>query len=196
MNAGVWGYSSHQGVARIRQVRPYRPDLVTISFGSNDARRVGTADVDFVGGLRDPRWSSMLSRWRLGQVVLFLRDALSRLGSNEPRARVGLDDYSDNLRAMVAEARAAGSAVLLMTRPYVGTSARPLWWKNFAPAYNRATLAVADELDVPVIDLYTHFKDRDMLFSDESHFNVAGHRRAATLVLERLRPFLPPTEGS
>lgn len=196
VNAGVWGYSSHQGVARTRQVRPYRPDLVTISFGSNDARRVGTADADFVGGLRDPRWSSFLSRWRLGQIVLFLRDALSGLGSGGPRARVAVEAYADNLRAMVVEARTAGSAVLLMTRPYVGTSAQPLWWKNFAPAYNRATVAVADELDVPVIDLYTHFKDRDELFADESHFNVTGHRLAAALVIERLRPFLPPIDSS
>ncbi len=127
--------------------------------------------------------------------MLFARDALATIGSAELRPRVDLDEYADNLRSMVTEARGAGSAVVLMTRPYVGMSTSPLWWKNFAPAYNRMTMVVAEELDVPHIDLYTSFRGRDELFADESHFTAAGHRRAATLVLERIRPLLPPADS-
>jgi len=37
INAGVWGYTSFQGMRRFKEVLGYDPDMVIISFGSNDA---------------------------------------------------------------------------------------------------------------------------------------------------------------
>ena len=47
INAGVWGYSSHQGLQRFLEVLDYDPDLVLISFGSNDAHYVDVSDARF-----------------------------------------------------------------------------------------------------------------------------------------------------
>src|SRR5262245_20847457 len=49
VNAGVAGYSSHQGLLRFQQeVKIYQPDLVIVSFGWNDAAQaVGHADHEF-----------------------------------------------------------------------------------------------------------------------------------------------------
>ena len=59
LNAGVAGYSSHQGLLRFRQqVNQYRPDLVLVSFGWNDvATALGAPDKAF----RPPRPPSL--RW-------------------------------------------------------------------------------------------------------------------------------------
>ena len=49
MNAGVAGYSSHQGVLRfLQEVDRYQPDLVLVSFGWNDAAEaIGQPDKTF-----------------------------------------------------------------------------------------------------------------------------------------------------
>ena len=44
MNAGVWGYSAYQGLERFKEFLLYKPDMVLISFGSNDAALVFTPD--------------------------------------------------------------------------------------------------------------------------------------------------------
>ena len=51
-----------------------------------------------------------------------------------------------------------------------------------------ATLNIAREEGVPVIDVYAAFRDRPALFDDESHFGVEGHRLAAELVFEAALP--------
>ena len=103
---------------------------------------------------------------------------------------MSLEDYRANLRTMVEEGRARGADVVLLTRPYMGPIDNPLWWKNRAADYAVATLEVAAELDAPLVDVYSYFKGRDDLFNDESHFNDEGHRLAAELIFDHIRPLI------
>jgi lysophospholipase L1-like esterase len=107
----------------------------------------------------------------------------------ELRHRVGLDEYEANLAEMVRLARAHGAQAMLLTRPFTG----PVFerhWKQFGSDYNEATVRVAEREDVPLIDVYSFFKDRDRYFGDESHFTEDGHRLAAGIVFERLEPLM------
>jgi lysophospholipase L1-like esterase len=70
------------------------------------------------------------------------------------------------------------------------------WWKSFGHDYNAATAEIAEELEVPLIDLYAHFKDRDDFFADESHFTEEGHALAAEIVLQRLQPWIRGAGGA
>ena len=189
-NAGVWGYTSHQGVHRLRQVLDFEPDWVLVSFGSNDAHPVSVTDREFLAGASVGRdLTGLAERLAVGRLVLGgLR--LRRAAAAADTHRVPLGEYRDNLRTMAEMARGAGARVAFLTRPYTGPIPAHDRWKNHAHRYNAATVEVAGELGIPVIDLYGEFKGRDALFADESHFTDEGHARAGRLVVERLRPLL------
>ncbi len=70
VNAGVFGYSSYQGLMRFREeVGTYRPDVVLVSFGWNDAANaIGTPDHEFArSGIPD----GVARRRTLARGVLF-----------------------------------------------------------------------------------------------------------------------------
>lgn len=191
VNAGVWGYASYQGVLRFRQTLEFEPDLVLISFGANDAHRVLQSDRDYAGRpLREKATGRTLARFRLGQLVLAAGDALSSTKALETRPRVSLDEYRANLTAIISEARGRGIDVVLLTRPYVGSVENPHWWKNWGHDYNAATVEVAEQQNVAVVDLYSFFKGKDEFFADESHFTDEGHKRAAAIVFDHIRPLI------
>lgn len=191
-NAGVWGYSSYQGVARLRRCLELKPDLVLISFGSNDAHPVAVSDREYLA--RHASRSSLLenlARWRLGELLVAIRDRLATPGAaSVPGRRVSLAEYRDNLAAMIRLAREKEAVVVLLTRPYVGESNHPLWWKNLGADYNAATAEVAAAQAAPVVDMYTAFRDRRVYFADESHFTREGHALAAELILSQLAPLV------
>ena len=202
INAGVWGYSSFQGLHRLDQILPYAPDLVLVSFGSNDAHQVGRPDADFV---RSSQWgrkvTHFLGAYRLGQLMIASRDRLTAPAADEASAaalgdqrelsvRVPLDDYRDNLRQMARKVREAGGEVVFLTRPFHGYIRSATWWKNRGFEYNRATAEVAAELGATLIDVYSFFKALPDQFSDESHFTADGHRLAAILIRDELKPAL------
>ncbi len=187
-NAGVWGYTAFQGYRRFQQTLQYEPDMVLVSFGANDAHRVAYADSEFeLSRLRSSRLDQMLSRVRLGHVLLALLDRSSATVEADLRPRVGLDSYRDLLTAMVREARERDIRVVLLTRPYIGAIRGPMLWKNFARDYAVATAEVAAAESVPLIDIYSVFREQEELFEDESHFTEEGHRRAARAVYEAVR---------
>jgi lysophospholipase L1-like esterase len=187
VNAGVWGYSSFQGLVRYREVLSYQPDLILVSFGANDAHLVHRGDAEFShGSLFGDRWARWLLHFRLAQLAAKAWDGGSR-ASGEERHRVEPEEYRANLREMIRLGREAGAETVLLTRPSIGEVRSPKWWKEFAAVYNLATVEVAEEEKVLVIDIYSFFKDQEKLFSDESHFNLEGHRRAASIIDLHLR---------
>ena len=120
VNAGVWGYSSYQGLIRLREVLEWDPDLVLISFGSNDAHPAAVSDREFAATpIRTISMARVAGGSRLGQLVLALVDR-SRSGGEELRARVSLEDYRRNLVAMIEACAEHDVQVVLMTRPYIG----------------------------------------------------------------------------
>lgn len=197
VNAGVWGYSSYQGLARLRQVLRFQPDLVLFSFGANDAHPVTVPDSHYVatpealealeGG------TSRLSRLRLVQLFVAVRDRLAASGRAQAPVlthRVPLEDYRANLEQAIALAHGHGVKIVLLTRPYVGESHDPHWWKRFGRDYNEATVEIGRRHHVPVVDLYSAFKDLDSDFVDESHFTARGHHDAAAIIAASLIPLL------
>ena len=189
INAGVWGYSSFQGLRRFRELLEFEPDLVLVSFGANDAHQVTVADADYVARHDRVEYLTRASRrLRLAQLMVEAWDKLTiRAGAGGSlRPRVTLDEYATHLREMIRAGRDRHVRVVLLTRPFVGSSTDPASWKTYAPQYNATTIAIGREENVPVIDVYAAFRDRPQLFDDESHFGVEGHRVAAELIHEQL----------
>ena len=199
INAGVWGYSSLQGLRRLEEILPYEPDVVLVSFGSNDAHQVTRSDAEFV---RSSRWggglSYSLSGYRLGQLLIASRDRLFALGApatDGSQVRVALGDYRDNLRRMADLVHDSGAEIVFLTRPFHGYIRSGTWWKNRGFEYNLATAEIAAEVGALLIDVYSFFKAKPEQFSDESHFTDEGHRRAALLIRDELQPVLRGRTG-
>jgi lysophospholipase L1-like esterase len=189
VNAGVWGYASYQGLRRFTQTLEFTPDIVLVSFGSNDAHWVVQSDKDYdARTLRNGAFGRAIQGFRLGELLLSALDRGSRSGSLGPR--VSLDDYRANLEQMIARGRARNAQVVLLTRPHTGGIDNPFWWKNRAADYNTATVEVAARHRVTLVDVYSFFKNRDALFADESHFTAEGHQLAAAVILDHIRPLL------
>jgi lysophospholipase L1-like esterase len=190
VNAGIWGYASFQGLRRFRQTLAYDPDIVLVSFGSNDAHLVREPDKDYEArSLRHSAFGAWLQNFRLGELALSAIDGAS-LRSSTLGPRVSVDDYKSNLRAMAAEAKARGIAMVILTRPYIGRIENEYWWKNRGADYSVAALEVAESEGLTFVDVYSYFKAHDDLFADESHFTGAGHRIAAAFILDFIRPLI------
>ena len=191
VNAGVWGYASFQGVRRFRETLAFDPDIVLVSFGSNDAHRVLVGDREYAANpVRETGLGQLLRQSRLGELLLAAADAASRRRPGEVQPRVSLDEYRANLTTMVQEGRDRGVQVVLLTRPYEGQIDNAYWWKNWGDDYNVVTAEVARDTDVPLVDVYSYFKDRTELFADESHFTAEGHELAADIIFDHLKPLI------
>lgn len=200
INAGVAGYSSYQGLQRLREeIGIYDPDVVLVSFGWNDvAQAIGPPDRAFAAS---GQFQS------LNPAVIWLRRLLLKydfiLVAQEYMApppvestakvtyapRVSLDDYASNLAEFVATARAHGTVPVLLTRPYresIEALERSPSWRRFVPAYNRRVLEVAASTGVVAVDVQAAFAGRTNLFLDECHFTQEGHAVMARLLAQEL----------
>jgi lysophospholipase L1-like esterase len=194
INAGVWGYTSYQGMHRFHELLAYQPDVILVSFGANDAHQVTVADADYVARHdRIEYLTRATRRLRLAQLLVQGWDRATAPDDAGPRRpRVSLDEYQSHLHEMIAAGRARHVTVVLLTRPFVGSSDDPASWKTHAPAYNTATREIGRDERVPVIDIYEAFRDRPDLFDDESHFGVEGHHVAAQMIHAELVKLLRP----
>jgi lysophospholipase L1-like esterase len=118
-NFGVDGYSSHQGRILLAQVlQTLQPNYVTLYFGYNDHHWSNASDRNMVWGQR--------SGWRVAfeksHAYRFLRRHILKAARREarlvqPTRRVAVEEFAENLRAMVAAARRAGAVPMLLTTP-------------------------------------------------------------------------------
>ncbi len=193
VNAGVWGYSSFQGLQRFKQALIFQPDLVLWSFGANDAHLVGAPDRFFASaGVRQLRIDRFLMRRRTGQLALKIFDSLPALfKSATPSPRVPQDEFKAYMKEVIHTCHDLGIGILLLTRPFVGRSPSETWWKARAPEYNQITREAALTEGAQLADVYAWFKDQREMFSDESHFTETGHRRAAALLFEIMSKYWP-----
>jgi lysophospholipase L1-like esterase len=193
VNAGVWGYSSFQGVRRFQETLAFQPDLVLFSFGANDGHHVVVPDAAFArSGVRRLRVDRVLHHVRVGQLLIAAMDK-ARAGHSERLVpRVSRAEYRENLDQIIRIARERHVTLVLLTRPFIGDSPDALWWKNLAPGYNAETIEAGRRHGVPVIDVHGSFRDTRHYFVDESHFTEAGHQVMARLVYDRIRPLLVP----
>jgi lysophospholipase L1-like esterase len=182
INAGVYGYSSFQGLRRFQQALKFQPDLVLISFGWNDALQVTFPDAEFAARpIRTLQLDAILLRLRLGQLVLAALDSYFLPKKEELVPRVSLVDYDANLTKIAQLAKRMNIKVVLLTRPTKQEQPSP---------YDLTTIDVATKTGVPLIDIYQLFRERHEYFQDTSHFNAEGHRKMAKIIYERIKPLL------
>jgi lysophospholipase L1-like esterase len=197
LNAGVAGYSSHQGVLRFEQeVDRFQPDLVLVSFGWNDAAEaIGQPDKTF----RIPPWPMVvcqraLVRYRAYLVLMYYTQ---KWRAEPPEAspgpvspRVSVMDYLANMDRFRTEAARRGIAIAFLTRPHKlppDELSRNSTWRGSVPRYNAALRAWGRANDVPVLDAQHYFEQLPSeLFSDECHFTPQGYERMARLVRDEL----------
>ena len=205
VNAGVAGYSSHQGLLRFQQeVKIYQPDLVIVSFGWNDvAVAVGRADHEF-----QPSWlQAHLLRWlfksRLYLVLLEnipLRSSSAIDQTLPAEARVPVTQYLANMERFANLAKQHGASIVFLTRPHrepAATLSRLPPWRGNVPSYNAALRAWAVEQRFSLLDVEALFDNLGAAyFSDECHLTKEGHRTLAEALASVLsREALLPDAG-
>ncbi|WP_437224182.1 exo-alpha-sialidase [Planctomicrobium sp. SH661] len=163
LNSGVPGSNTNEGLKRLKDQLPsMKPRLVVVQFGINDA----CVDV-----------------WQ-----------------NPPATapRVDLEKFKSNLREMVQLSRKSGADVILMTanpvrwspkflelygKPPYDPKAEDGFESLWLTKYNDAVKGVAQELDVPLVDIHAAYLNHarehqvkvDTLLLDGVHPNDDGH---------------------
>lgn len=215
VNAGVYGYSSQQGLRWFRlALHEVGADVVTVMYGWNDhSSRVGRETHEPANPvLRRVVYAAFRSAlWRTAMGLLAWtaarpeRDAWLIPETYQPR--VPVEEYASNLAALAAEIRAAGARPLFVTEPHgpysepYRTEAVPVPWKLFKLGSYEAMMAlhgrymqamrdVAARESVPLVDVAAEFARRDVapLFDpvDLIHPNERGSALVAELVHARL----------
>ncbi|MCA9258938.1 MAG: rhamnogalacturonan acetylesterase [Planctomycetales bacterium] len=218
LNRGANGRStkSYINEGRWDAVLALKPDFLLIQFGHNDQKvdrlPVGTHAID------EPRTAANNS-----EATSATAERSSAADESSPR-RAASDLFRENLRRMIADAKAIGATPILVTpvarrtKPYDSADAQVTW--NATPQatdevgnryslhdYAEATKAVARELKVPVIDLNQLSLDLygkmiaqgENIASlgppgDNTHFSQAGMAPIAELVAKPLRAIVAKTE--
>ncbi len=194
LNLGCVGYSSYQGkVLLAKYIRQLAPDLVTICFGGNDARRSR-----LFSDREQPRigeWvilvQSMLGKSRFYQVFrnqllgIKKRASLGREGAapiQEWPQRVSPDDYEANMREIISLARQNNCAVVFLF--YLGT----------CPCRDRLEKLSA-ETGIPLVDVNEILcknpdyavKDLSIDYPRDTHPNARGYSLIARKLEEVVR---------
>jgi lysophospholipase L1-like esterase len=197
INAGVAGYSSHQGLRRfLQEVDHYQPDLLLVSFGWNDAAQaVGQPDKTY----RIPSWPLVrcqraLIRYRTYLVLMYYsrgwraQPPVADGGPHHPR--VSVEDYLANLDQFRGEATDRGIPIAVLTRPHKlppDVLSKDTTWRGSVPKYNGALIDWAQHQNVPVIDVQRFFERLpNTLFSDECHLTIQGYQHMAELIRDQL----------
>jgi lysophospholipase L1-like esterase len=186
-NLGVSGHTTRHGLGVLRHYAwKLNPDLLIVSFGSNDARyvlqpadKVLAADETWLGGLR---WTLMkFKTFRLmRKLILSIFDPFRAMipKPGQPGKAlvhsVPLDQYQNNLRTMIMEARGRHAAVIFM-----GICAPDDYFKGMKD--------VAENENVPLVDTKAIFQDSleklrsGLLYPDEVRFaqNIYGEEAMA-----------------
>ena len=106
VDAGVWGYSSFQGVRRFEQILSYRPEFVFFAFGVGDAQEARLSDGAYAARLRSLNWLSLSRVAAVAGRSFGLLQIPAAVATNAVR-RVSHEDYRRHVREFVAHARRA-----------------------------------------------------------------------------------------
>lgn len=198
----VPGYTSHQGLAWLRRdINMLKPDLLTVSFGWNDASLSDVADREAirtdwyavgVRGLIDYSQAfAHATRWlRARQTLKSHAQPPTAARSARPVARVSQQDYLDNMTAIEQLARERGARVIVIAAPY----------RDHSPAapeadsmlqYRIALGLTMRRRGIPFLELRELTEDaypsNEGWFGERIHPNHMGHRLLASELLELIR---------
>ncbi|MCK4857769.1 MAG: hypothetical protein KAT58_07370 [candidate division Zixibacteria bacterium] len=196
-NCGVPGYSSYQGLHMLKIYQPaLRPDYVTICYGWND-QWAGGFDIEDKDQQMAGQFlldiQNMMSRSYLYRFIKYLllaryeKQRAYTFDRKSPRYRVSLQDYYDNLAAMVVYCRQQGIIPILVTAP-VGDAdpENDLPYEIYHRLYNQTVLAVAAELDVALVDAAACFTDHPEFYDDTRTDYIHYNKRGAEWIAAQL----------
>jgi lysophospholipase L1-like esterase len=195
----VPGYTSHQGLAWLRRdIKKLKPDLVTVSFGWNDA---SFSDVPDREAIRT-NWSAFWTRWLIDHSQAFAhatrwlraREAARRqtgppTPSRTPRpvARVSQQEFLDNMLGIVALTREHGAAAIVMAAPYRDHSSQAVE-ADLMLQYRVALGSVMRQRKIPFLEILELTEDaypaNEGWFGERIHPNHMGHRLMASELLK------------
>lgn len=190
VNAGVTGYTSHQVLGLLRRLAPdLGMDVATFCIGWNDGTQRVVDDREFARRLglamAVEGWADRLYLYRLMKRA-YLRTALVEPTPQTRKPRVSLEQYRENLEAIVRECRARG------IRPvFVALPRRRQGEPRFHTPYMDALKELGARLDVPVLGagvlgVETGPEDNAEHFIDSLHFSPSGHRIMAEELARQL----------
>ena len=206
VNLAVPGYSSHQGrVLAERYAERLGAALVFVFFGWNDHwQAYGATDAEKVLPASAGRTIALAEKSRLVQALQAVVGRLQPGGGPLDEVRVPRERYAENLAAILAAFRAAGTPAVLVTAPTslyrLGVPA-PLVEQGFVPRaeaaverhrdYAELTRRVAAEQGAELLDLERRWDELGELprlfLSDAIHFTPEGRRRIAEDVVQAAR---------
>jgi lysophospholipase L1-like esterase len=199
----VPGYTSHQGLAWLqRDIDRLKPDLVTVSFGWNDASLSDVADREAIRTNR----SAVAVRWLIDHSQAFAhatrwlrtREANKQLAARQtppqsrpptprPSARVSQPEYLANMLAIENLARQHGATVIVIAAPYRDHSAE-------APEadamlqYRAALKSTMAARGIPFLEILElteeAYPSNEGWFGERIHPNHMGHRLMASALLK------------
>ncbi len=203
INCGVPGYSSYQGRLMLDQYFPVlSPNIVTICYGWNDHWAAGFDLPDneqktppqLVLDLQNCLSGSYT--YRAVKYLLLSRSEKSReytYNRKSPTYRVSLDDYGENLQAMIDYCRGQGARVILITAPIGDADPNEeSSLENYHYLYNEIVRYIAEENGVPLLDAARMFEDHPEYFDNPReefiHYNAEGAAAIAEKLAEIIRP--------
>jgi lysophospholipase L1-like esterase len=196
----VPGYTSHQGLAWLRRdIDRLDPDLVTVSFGWNDA---SLSDVPDREAIRT-NWYAVGVRWLIDHSQAFAhatrwlraREALKQQtetntqaqSKSRPFARVSQQEYLDNMIAIRDLAQKHGAAFIVIAAPYRDHSSEAPE-ADVMLQYRIALGSLMRQRGVPFLEIRELTEDaypaNEGWFGERIHPNHMGHRLMASELLK------------
>jgi lysophospholipase L1-like esterase len=175
INAGFPGYTSHQGVVFLRERGlAFAPRVVIAGYGFNDQHPDGDIAEQLAATRRLGRLVHV-DEWFLvhSRLYQWVRLQLAPKASGDRPRRVPPERYADNLRTIVALARAHGAVPVLLD----------FWAPGSLPQYTAVLPAVAAELGVALVAY-------DGPRMDVVHPTAEGYERLAARLVEVVRAAL------
>jgi lysophospholipase L1-like esterase len=195
----VPGYTSHQGLAWLRRdIDRLEPDLLTVSFGWNDASLSDVPDREAI----KTNYSAVGVRWLIDRSQAFAHATgwLRARQANQtqaqgptpsrptrPVARVSQPEYLDNMLAIEQLARQHGAAVIVIAAPYRDHSPEAPE-ADLMLQYRFALGSVMRERKIPFLEIPEltegAYPANEGWFGERIHPNHMGHRLMASELLK------------
>ncbi len=189
----VPGYTSHQGLAWLqRDIDRLKPDLLTISFGWNDASFSDVPDSEAI----KTNWRAVMVRWLLDHSQAFAHATQWLRARQPPGARVGRpaprvaqQDYLNNMVVMAQLGREKHAAVVILAAPYRDRVTNPTEAATMQ-GYRDGLRSVSNQNSIPFLELRAltpeGFPANQGLFGELIHPNHMGHRLLTSELLKLL----------
>ena len=189
----VPGYTSHQGLAWLRRdIDRLKPDLLTISFGWNDASLSDVADREAI----KTNWTAVTVRWLVDHSQGFAHATHWLRGRQSPAAkvyrpgsRVSEQDYLNNMMAMAQLGSQKHIPVIILAAPYRDRSSNPPE-AALMQRYRDSLRSVSSQNAIPFLEVRelteAAHPANEGWFGELIHPNHMGHRLLTAELLKLL----------